>query len=366
MALSSRESSLPPFPEGLTPHWLTTRLRDQGLLSPTIELTSVKQSQVGDGAGMMSELARLTLTYSAPCELPATLIAKFPSRNPTNREVAMSYHLYEREVRYFAELDTRTTAFSPRTYLCAIDGDNFVILMEDMGAYRVGDQAAGADLADTKAMLEELVKLHAAFWNATGGIDWIPGIADSYHADNMVTLIDIGWPNMAQSFGEVLSRDIALRGEAFSSAVPELQARMHAAPRTLLHGDFRMENVFFGTQPQHRPIAIIDWQGPLQGNPMVDVALLLAQSTRMAIRREHERELVRQYADGLAKLGVDYDAEAAWADYQQAILYNWVYVGVVAGTLDVSNAKAFRWMSRMVARQSAASLDLDVFRLLPD
>ena len=66
------------------------------------------------------------------------------------------------------------------------------------------------------------------------------------------------------------------------------------------------------------------------------------------------------------KLGVaGYGAEAAWADYQLALLYNWVYVAVVAGALDVSNDRAFAWMSRMVARQSAATVELELFRLLP-
>ena len=97
-----------------------------------------------------------------------------------------------------------------------------------------------------------------------------------------------------------------------------------------------------------------------------NVALILAQSTRTEVRREHEQALVHSYAERLGELGVaGYAPAQAWQDYQLALLYNWVYVGVVAGTLDTSNAKAFAWMAQMVARQSAATLDLDVFQLLP-
>ena len=54
----------------------------------------------------------------------------------------------------------------------------------------------------------------------------------------------------------------------------------------------------------------------------------------------------------------------AFESYRLSVLYNWIYVTVVAGTLDVSNPTAFAWMAQMVARQSAASDDLGCFDLL--
>ncbi len=180
------------------------------------------------------------------------------------------------------------------------------------------------------------------------------------------TLVKIGWPNMIEIFKASIDPQIAAKGEVFAQALGQLQTMMDTAPITLIHGDFRMENVLFGTAPQHKPVAIIDWQGPLLGKGMVDLALMLGQSTRTDVRRAHERQLIARYADKLSELGVaGYDAEQAWQDYECALLYNWVYVGVVAGTLDASNQRAFAWMSQMVARQSTASLDLDVFRLVP-
>lgn len=365
--------SLPESPDGLTAGWLTSALQHSGFVAEDIEVTGVQQEAVGDGVGMMSELARLNLTWSQAAgdraglrELPRSLIAKFPSRNANNREIAMSYNLYEREVRYFAELEPRTSACSPATCFTAIDGDNFLILMEDMADYRVGDQVAGANLADTEAMTDELAKLHATFWNNVAGLSWVPGIANSYHATNMDTLVRIGWPNMVQIFGQFIDPEIAAREQQFIAALPQLQSLMDQGPITLLHGDFRMENVLFGTSASHHKVAIIDWQGPLLGRGMVDVALMLGQSTDVEVRRSHERDLINRYTRQLATLGITgYSAEQGWQDYQMALLYNWVYVGVVAGTLDVSNARAFAWMSQMVARQSAVSCDLDIFRLLP-
>ena len=359
--------TLPSFPEGVTAEWLTELLRGEGLLPGSNVVTAVTREQVGDGTGMMSELSRIRVTYDGDVDLPGSFVAKYPSQNETNREVAMSYNLYEREVRYFAELDPVTTAYSPRPYVTRLEGDNFLILMEDMEDYRVGDQTAGADLADTQSAVDELAKLHGTFWNQVDALDWVPGIADSYHADNMATLVEVGWPNMCEIFSDFIDPEVAAIGARFCDQIRGLQSDMYSAPVTLLHGDFRMENIFFGDQPGQRPIAIIDWQGPLIGCGMVDVALMLGQSTRTEVRREHEQDLVARYVEGLKAAGVEgYDQEAAWQDYQHAMLYNWVYTGVVAGTLDVHNEKAFAWMSQMVARHSQASLDLDVLRLLTE
>ncbi len=349
---------LPKLPDGLTPEWLTTALQNCGVLQGNATVTAVQCQQVGEGVGMMSELSRVVLQYGGdPGEAPTSFVAKYPSQNPTNRGVAMSFNLYEREVRYFAELEALTTAQSPRAYIAEIRDDNFLLLLEDLGDYRTGDQIAGADLHDSSAAVAELAKLHAAFWNQVDGIDWIPHIYKSYHADNMLAGTAAGWANMVVVFGEFLPADIATLQPRFSAALPGLQQAMDAAPITLIHGDYRMENFLFGTRPGHHPLAIIDWQGPLLGRGMVDVALVLGQSTRTDIRREHEHSLVEQYVRDLQQLGVAYAFEQAWQDYLTALLYNWCYVAVVAGTLDARNERAFAWMSQMVARQVAATQD---------
>ncbi len=360
-------SPIPDLPVGFDTAWLTALLQDSGTLPASNRVAEVTRTQVGDGTGMMSELSRLEVTYAEPhTALPASFIAKYASQNATNREVAMSFNLYERETRYFAELDPRTEAVTPEIYVSRVEGDRFIILMQDMGDYRVGDQAVGADLAETEVAVDELAKLHGAFWNQVQDIDWVPHIARSYHADNMYNFTAAGWGNMCQLFGDFLSPAIAARGEQFHGALRGLQTVMDTPPITLIHGDFRMENLMFGTAPAHAGVAILDWQGPLLGCGLVDVALMLAQSTRTDVRRSHERALIERYVAGLAAVGVSgYDSDTAWHHYRQALLYNWCYVAVVAGTLDASNERAFRWMSQMVARQSAASEDLDVFDQLP-
>ena len=358
---------LPPMPGGITPEWLTLALQEQGVLANNVSIARLDVLQVGEGVGMMSELSRLVPTYDGPAaNAPRSLVAKYPSQNPTNRQVAMSFNLYEREVRYFAELDALTTAVCPAAYLAELDGDNFIILMEDMADYRVGNQIDGATLAETELAVDELAKLHGAFWNRVDDIGWIPRVYGSQHAANMIAGTESGWEKMVATFGDFLSAPVlAMRADIQSSIAP-LQAFLDRPPITLAHGDYRMENFLYGTQPEHHALAIIDWQGPLLSRGMQDVALLLGQSTQTEVRREHEHDLLKRYLRGLAQLGVSgYEFAEAWHDYRHALLYSWAYATVVSGTLDATNERGYAWMSQMLARQVAATEDHNLIDLLP-
>ena len=105
------------------------------------------------------------------------MIAKYTSSNPTNREIAISYNLYERESRYFAELDRFADIVTPQIYHSFTDGQGMLILMEDLSDYAVGRQVVGATLEQTELAIDELAKLHGAFWNRIEELDWVPGIA---------------------------------------------------------------------------------------------------------------------------------------------------------------------------------------------
>ena len=56
--------SIPDMPEGLTPAYLTDLLHADQSLPQDSSVRAVEQSQVGDGTGMMAELARLNLSYN--------------------------------------------------------------------------------------------------------------------------------------------------------------------------------------------------------------------------------------------------------------------------------------------------------------
>ena len=359
--------SIPEMPAGLTPELITELLQEEGTLPTGTTVSAVTLDQVGDGTGMMAELSKVSLSYNGdPGDAPTSLIAKYASQNPTNREVAIQFNLYERETRFASELDPQTSARTPRTWFSGRDEDRFLILMQDMTDYAVGSQVEGADLHQTELAIDELAKLHATFWKRVDNIDWIPAAADSYHADALQAMAVDGVGNLADRFGDFLAEEMKTGGDAFRAAIPLMQQWLVQDPMTLVHGDYRMENLLYGVTADHYPVAILDWQGPLLARGMLDVALFLGQSTRTDIRRSHEKALLRRYLDGLKAGGVTPDSfDDVWEEYRRTVMYSWIYVVSVAGGLDSSNEKAFAWMSQMVARQTAASQDLNVFELMP-
>ncbi|MBO6656093.1 MAG: phosphotransferase [Pseudomonadales bacterium] len=358
--------NIPELPAGFTPAYLTEILREDGILSASGAVTDVGYEMVGDGTGMSSELARLRLTYEGDRGLaPDTVVSKFLPNNETNRASALAFHLPEREVRYCAELAPLTAAVTPKTFCCHFDGEAFLIVMEDLADYKVGSQVEGATLRQTELAMDELAKLHSVFWNKVADLDWVPGIANSYHAEALGGGAVIGWPSMEERFE--VSDYVCRHRDRFLPVIAALQAERMRAPMTLVHGDFRMENVFYGHGPGQHEIIVFDWQGPLKARGMFDVSLFLGQSTKTEVRRDHEYALLERYLEGLKSGGVnDVGWDFIWEDYQRCMLYNWVYTSVVAGTLDVSSDVARAWMTKMIERHAAASEDLDVFRFLPD
>lgn len=361
---------LPSTPADISIEWMTAVLHGSGALSSSGSVAAISHTPVGEGVGMLSEIEFLGLTYDGVTDdAPASVVVKFPTANETNREVARHYDVYSREVRYFSELDALSAAPGPRVHLAQGDEDHFVLVLEDLSDYRTGDQIIGADLAETESAIDALAMLHSSFWGRMDGeeFDWLPRSANSQNATNMLGGAVAGWDNTVALFDHHIASEITAAKDRYLAAVPAMQERLDLSPRTLIHGDFRMDNLFFGQTPEHHPMTFVDWQGPCRGRGIQDVAYLMCQSTQTEVRRDHERELIARYVDALAANGASgYPFDEAWADYRNAVLYLWVFVCTIAGTLDATNDRGNAWMQEMTARNAAAIMDLDCLDLLPD
>ena len=153
-------------------------------------------------------------------------------------------------------------------------------------------------------------------------------------------------------------------------ALPRRAAR--AAPphgrgtQTLIHGDFRLDNILFGVAPEHHPIALVDWQGIIVSKGVHDLAYLLSQNLKTDLRREHERALVADYHARLEQHGVTgYSADECWDDYRLAALWLFEYAIIIGGGLDPANDRGTAFMTGLVERSSQTIVDLDLLDLLP-
>ena len=330
------------------------------------KLKNINLVPMGEGVGMMSSMSIIELEWEGSTNLPSSLVLKLAAENETNRAVSQQFNLYLKEVSYYKDLAPRTTARSPRVYASEIDEEhNFFLLMEDVSSYRMGSQVEGATVEECELCIDFLVNLHASFWNQLNGISWLPNMSGSDNAKNMALGCEAGWPQLQKIFGKFVPDNIEAERERYLEAIPSLQAQLDQHPKTLIHGDFRMDNMLFGQAPEHDSLMVVDFQGPLKGNGINDVGYLLSHSAKTEVRREHERNLIERYSSGLIDAGVkDYSFEKAWNDYRIGVLYSWTVAVVIAGTMDPANDRGFAWMSKMVERNGTAINDLDCLSLL--
>ena len=330
------------------------------------KLKNINLVPMGEGVGMMSSMSIIELEWEDSKDLPSSLVLKLAAENDTNRAVSQQFNLYLKEVSYYKDLAPRTTARSPLVYASEIDEEhNVFLLMEDVSSYRMGSQVEGATLEECELCVDFLANLHASFWNQLSDVEWLPNMSGSDNATNMALGCEAGWPQLQEIFGEFVPDNIEAMRERYLAAIPTLQAKLDQHPKTLIHGDFRMDNMLFGQAPEHDALLVVDFQGPLKGNGIHDVAYLLSHSAKTDVRREHERDLIERYANGLITAGIKhYSVEKAWNDYRVGVLYSWTVAVVIAGTMDPANERGFAWMSKMVERNALAINDLNCLDLL--
>ena len=117
-------TDFPITPAALTAEWLSEAL---GFPVQAFEVT-----RFAEGTGIIAMVTRVLLTTAAGN--PRSVIAKFPTPNPTNRSIARTYNMYAREVMFYRSIADKVEIRAPHCYYAAIDPatDDFVVLLEDL------------------------------------------------------------------------------------------------------------------------------------------------------------------------------------------------------------------------------------------
>ncbi|MEJ2087474.1 MAG: phosphotransferase [Gammaproteobacteria bacterium] len=342
-------SAFPTSADALDTAWLSEALG-----------TTVRGFEVeyfSEGAGVIGLVTRLKL--DAP-DGPDTVIAKFPSPSPENRAVAATYDMYAREVHFYRHIAPALELSTPACHFAAHDpqSQDFVLLLEDLTDYRIGDQVAGCTLTEARAVVDALARLHASTWNGAG-IEGLISHNNPRQRDGMIGGFQLGWPVVIEAFADLLPPSARIAGEKMPAAIPGLLDVMCSAPICLCHADVRLDNIFFGDNGE---IVLVDWQSVCTSAPEQDVAYFLTQSVPRAVLAEED--LVARYHAALIGHGIDYPFDRCRERYRRSALYLLNYAVVIAGTLDMGNERG-QALARTLLGNSLAALDeLDAFALL--
>jgi thiamine kinase-like enzyme len=209
-----------------------------------------------------------------------------------------------------------------------------------------------------------MAPFHATWWNKvdTPRLEWIPYGNDPINHFAESSYND-GWENFARNFGDRLSPRAMAIAERLKTKIIAIEDAFAAPPRTIVHGDLRYDNLFFGAEGE---MAVADWQIVLRARSPYDVGYFMSQSVNPADRKAIEMGILRRYHDKLLEHGVtDYTFDQCLDDYRVSAMFCLVYPVVAGGNLDLANARGVELVTTMLDRSIATILDLDCDEMIP-
>ena len=308
----------PAHPGAVTAEWLTERLREVGVL---IDGRVASVEWVPIGTGQVGDSARFTVAYEGG-EGPSTLAGKFPAADPTSRTTAAAFGLYVKEVGFYREIASLLDVRVPRLFAAEIDGAGveFVLLFEDLGPCRQGDQLASCSITDAREAIRQAAAIHAPSWNNPAVIDheWLTMRPEA--VAQVKALYPQAHAVFADRYADTLEPQFMRVCDQLNEASQQWFGR-DSADRCLIHGDFRLDNMLFDVRGGAEPIAVLDWQTVSVGNGLTDIGYFLGCGVGDALRREGEGELLDLYCAEMTALGVPLTRDGVWDDYRLGALH---------------------------------------------
>jgi hypothetical protein len=356
-------SKLPTTTSEITAEWMTDALRGSGTIGDDTWVASVELDASAAGVGFMGEIGKVGVGYAGePTDAPTSLIAKFPTASPEIRTMMHPTRIYEREHRFYEQLAPQSPLRTPRVYhvTCetadAPDDERYLMLMEDLSALTLGDQVTGVSVDQARAAVVGLAGHHARFWNGVGleDADFIPIVNGPLNAAG-ASIYEASLPGFMKVFGEAIKPELVDYVAGYASVRDQITDDLAAMPHTLMHFDFRADNLLYDTDGT---VAVVDWQTISQGGGAADLGYFLSQNLTTEDRRAHEVDLLRSYHDALVAHGVtDYPFEQLFADYPVGITCGWVVPVLAVGTLDFTSERAVALWTAVIERAQHALID---------
>ena len=354
--------------DAVTPQWLTQVLQADGVIGDAVVI-AFEGRPLGAGVGFMSSMQRLTLTYSDPgCGGPGNLIVKLTSPDPGSRQIDQAFNFFEKEVGFYRQIAPTTLIRAPKAYFAGYDPAlrEYLLLLEDLAPLAVADQLEGLTVEQTTQALQALAGLHGRWWRdpALPGMDWLLPL-NSPQMKSLESIYQQCWPPTVEFLGDAMPPQMRALGDRFATQIGTLQDKVMRQPCTVVHGDYRADNIFFADDGASDGFAVADWQIVMQAGGALDVAYLLTGSIDRDLRRAHETDLLRAYHDALTSHGVnDYAFEVFREDYRACVMLTWCWPVIAIGALDHSNERGVALFRTWTDRAMAAIADLDAGAVL--
>lgn len=324
----------------------------------------IESTDIGAGLGVSSAVYRLALDGD---DCPASVVIKLNALNENAAMRSAVLQMYTREVRFFELLAHESPVRVPTGYYGAVsdDGAHAVVIMEDMVGHRPVDQVEGISLDDARRCVDALAAWHAHWWDRVDGIveaGAALSLGNELYPAMLPGLFAEGWKKLIESENCRPPDNTMPIGPKYADVMVDLLDRLNRGPITLLHGDFRGDNILFDAEGE---LVLIDFQLGHTGSAAYDLAFFVTQTLDVDLARQHEAELIARWKDGLRANGVaEDDLVNLDEEYRAAALFCLAYPVVAAHGMDLSDPRQAELVNVQMERFDRAIADHDLAELV--
>ena len=321
-----------PGDKRFSPAWLTRVLVRSGNIKPGVEVTSIKVKPLGVGLGFTSNLNRLELEFNTDDPgFPKYMAAKNNAKSSSTRILAKVTGMYKTECMFYKNM-TNKLCRSPKCYYVRYDNktSNFLLLFEfyESGTLIPGDAVNfNCTLSSAIKVVRFLACFHAKYWGKTKSLKaqtWIQSAAD---LDIVRGVFRGSWNKAKKTIrpGIDLPEEAFILADCLCDFIPELQLIESEPPLTIVHGDCKIDNMFFpGPMSLDGKMAFCDFQMIRKGVGATDLMYLMGKNFSTEFRRANEEALLGAYLDELYLNGVNpeaYNMEKLRYHYTRGVFY---------------------------------------------
>jgi hypothetical protein len=303
----------------LTAAWFSTALE-----------RNVDRAEVLDRSSGTTGRAHVAL--SGDPSVPPTVFVKLAPFDERQRAFVTSVGMGVAEARFYRDLAADVPVRVPGVWFADTDGDRYAMVLEDLVASgcRFPHPKDDDIAARARDIVEQMAGLHARFWESPrfendGDLAWLAPKGTGA-AGGGATFVKMA----VDAIGDRLPEEFHRLADIYLSRNDDIVQLWNSGPRTLVHGDPHLGNLFVDTDAGDRT-GFLDWAMIGRSPGLRDVAYVLCNSIPAAVRAAGERALVQRYCSLLAESGIDLDAETAWEQYRLFAVYSWVSAASTAG-----------------------------------
>ena len=316
------------------------------------------------GTGQMAESYRVSFAAGSHGQLPPSVVVKVPSQSESSRAASRITRCYELETGFYTHVRSLVGVSAPNCLHVWFDApsDDFVLVLEDIVSGKQGDQLSGASVEQARAAIDELVLLHAPLWNSPqlNTLSWMP----RHTMESSQGTRDLLRSVFARFTSRFESRVGAEVLELGAQLVANIDGYDRAFPNneTIVHRDFRLDNLLFTETSHGTQVKVVDWQTASISSGATDLAYFIGASFAPEQRRLVENELVHRYHDGLTQSGISMSWTEAWDQYRLFATSGYI-MAIVASMLVKQTERGDAMFAAMANRHGQQMIDLETLSL---